>query len=55
MDGDVSGKGDMGSREDRGSTRDNHHDGLVVVARYEIDVQDLGCEHQALQLGIQCD
>ena len=32
---------------------DNHHDGLVVVVRCEVDVQDLGCEHQAPELCIQ--
>ena len=53
MDGDALGKRDMGGREDRGSTRDNHHDGLVVVARCEVDVRDLGCEHQAPELCIQ--
>ena len=32
---------------------DNHHDGLVVVARCEVDVRDLRCEHQAPGLCIQ--
>ena len=32
----------------------HHHDGLVVVARCEVDVRDLGCEHQAPDLCIQC-
>ena len=32
---------------------DYHHGGLVVVVRCEVDVRDLGCEHQAPELCIQ--
>ena len=38
MDGDALGKRDMGGRENRGPARDDRHDGLVVVARREVEV-----------------
>ena len=42
-------------RNARGPARDDRHDGLVVVARREVEVGNLRGKHQLLQLGVQCD
>ena len=45
----------MCGRENRGPARDDRHDGLVVVARREVEVGNLRGKHQLLELVIQCD
>ena len=55
MDNDIPLIRDVCGRENRGPARDDRHDGLVVVARREVEVGNLRGKHQILQLGIQCD
>ena len=40
-------------RNARGPARDDRHDSLIVIARREVDIGNLGCEHQAPELCIQ--
>ena len=55
VDNDIPLIRDVGGRENRGPARDDRHDGLVVVARREVEIGNLRGKHQLPELVIQCD
>lgn len=55
MDNDIPLIQDVRGREKPWPAGDDRHDGLVAIARREVEVGDLRGKHQLLELGIQCD